>query len=214
LGVPAEEIPQSTDDRAVLYRGCLHDRQVLIMIDNVRTADRVLPLVPGEPGCRMLVTSRNWLVALDDAHHVSLGPLSGDEATALFSGVAGARRMPSDPDGVHQLADVIELCGRLPLAVRIAAARYQSNSSWTPSDLAERLDDRESLFEELADGTRSVHTAFRLSYQELSHEQRDLLTHLVAYPSAEFDPTSRVRWSTSRCRAPVGCWNGCRSAIW
>lgn len=187
LGVPGEEIPRSPDDRAVLYRGCLHGRRLLVVIDNARAAAQVMPLIPGEPGCKMLVTSRNRLVALDDAQHISVGSLTQDEAAALFGFVAGPGRAPEDADGRRLVAEVIERCGRLPLAVRIAAARYQNNATWTPRDLAERLGDRESLFDELDDGTRSVYAAFRLSYDELSPAQRDLLVYLAPYPSAEFD---------------------------
>lgn len=187
LGMPADEIPRSVDERAVLYRGCLHGRRLLIMIDNVRTADQVLLLVPGESGCRMLLTSRNRLVALDDAHHVSLGPLTDDEAVVLFTDVAGPGRIPGDAEGRRVLTDALTRCGGLPLAVRIAAARYQHNLTWTPADLAERLGDRDALSDELADGSRSVYGAFRLSYQELLHEQRDLLVYLTLYPGADFD---------------------------
>ncbi|HEY1571749.1 MAG TPA: tetratricopeptide repeat protein [Pseudonocardiaceae bacterium] len=188
LGVPGDEIPRSAEDRAVLYRGCLLDRRVLVVIDNARTAAQVLPLLPGDPGCRMLITSRNRLPGLDDAHHVSLGPLSDTEAVELFASVAGPGRMPADAEGRRLVAKVVDQCGRLPLAVRIAAARYQSTLSWTPADLVERLADRQSLFEELDDGTRSVYGAFRLSYEELAPALRELLVFLVLYPGTEVDP--------------------------
>lgn len=188
LGVPGDDIPRSAEDRAVLYRGCLVGRRVLVVIDNARTAAQVLPLLPGDPGCRMLVTSRNRLPGLDDAHHVSLGPLSGTEAVALFAAIAGTARMPADAEGQRLVAKVVEQCGRLPLAVRISAARYQSTLSWTPADLVDRLADRQSLFEELDDGTRSVYGAFRLSYEELAPALRELLVFLVLYPGTEIDP--------------------------
>ncbi|HKN95737.1 MAG TPA: tetratricopeptide repeat protein [Pseudonocardiaceae bacterium] len=188
LGIPGDDIPRVAEDRAAFYRGCLRDRRILVVIDNARTAGQVLPLLPGDPGCRMLVTSRNRLVGLDDAHHVSLGPLAGDAAVDLFAAVAGPARMPSDAAGMGVVATVVERCGRLPLAVRIAAARYQSNGFWSPEDLAARLADRQSLFEELEDGTRSVYSAFRLSYEELSPAQRELLVCLAIYPGTEVSP--------------------------
>jgi tetratricopeptide (TPR) repeat protein/transcriptional regulator with XRE-family HTH domain len=208
LGVPDEEIPRSEEDRAILYRGCLHDRRVLVVVDNVRSTHQVLPLLPGAPGCRMLVTSRNRLIALDDAHHVSLGPLTGTEATALFSSIAGRGRTPDDSDGRQVLTRVVERCGRLPLAVRIAAARYQGNPAWTLADLDERLSDRESLFAELDDGERSVYSAFQLSYDELPEEQRLMLMLLARYPGTDVDahtvaamadiPVPRARTSLDR----------------
>jgi tetratricopeptide (TPR) repeat protein len=185
LGVPGDDIPRAIEDRAVLYRGCLQQRRILVVIDNAHAVDQVVPLLPGEPGCRMLVTSRNRLVALDDAHHVSLGPLGDDEAVALFASVAG--RMPDDTEGRARVATVVQRCGRLPLAVRIVAARYRNNATWTPEDLVERLADDESLFAELDDGTRSVYGALRLSYQDLPPEQRELLVLLTHYPSTDVD---------------------------
>lgn len=185
LGIPGDDIPRVAEDRAAFYRTCLRDRRILVVIDNARTADQVWPLLPGDPGCRMLVTSRNRLVGLDDAHHVSLGPLTADAAVELFAAVAGAARMPSDMGVVET---IVERCGRLPLAVRIAAARYQSNAFWSPEDLAARLADRQSLFEELEDGTRSVYSAFRLSYEELPPAQRELLVCLASYPGTDVSP--------------------------
>lgn len=185
LGVPADEIPRSAEDRALLYRGCLYGRRMLVVVDNARSTEQVLPLLPGEPGCRTLVTSRRRLVALDDARHVSLGPLTASAAADLFGSVAGAARTAGQDR--RALAGVVDRCGRLPLAVRIVAARYQSNTTWTLADLADRLADRESLFEELDDGTRSVRGALLLSYQELRHDQRELFVHLVLHPGADVD---------------------------
>jgi tetratricopeptide (TPR) repeat protein len=188
LGIAGDDIPRAAEDRADFYRSCLQDRRILVVIDNARTASQVLPLLPGGLGCRLIVTSRNRLVGLDDAHHVSLAPLSSDEAVTLFAAVAGQARMPSDADGLRLIATVVDRCGRLPLAVRIAAARYQSNAFWSPEDLVSRLADRQSLFEELEDGTRSVYSAFRLSYEELLPALRQLLVCLAVYPGPDIHP--------------------------
>jgi tetratricopeptide (TPR) repeat protein/transcriptional regulator with XRE-family HTH domain len=190
LGVPGDEIPRSPEDRAVFYRGCLRDRRVLVVVDNARSTQQVLPLLPGDPGCRVLVTSRNRLVAMDDAHHVSLGPMTDAEAVTLFSSIAGRVRLPDGADGRRTLARIVDRCGRLPLAIRIAAARYQSNPVWTLADLDDRLADSQTLFHELDDGERSVHGAFQLSWDGLPAEQRLLLALGTLYPGTDIDAHS------------------------
>jgi tetratricopeptide (TPR) repeat protein len=187
LGVPGDEIPRLPEDRAVLYRGCLRDRRVLVVVDNARSGHQVLPLLPGDPGCRMLVTSRHRLVALDDAHHVSVGPMTETEAITLFSSIAGRMRLPDGEAGRRLLASIVHRCGRLPLAVRIAAARYRNNPVWTLEELDARLADRATLWHELDDGERSVHGALQLSYDGLPEDQRLLLALSTLYPGTEVD---------------------------
>ncbi|HEX5406933.1 MAG TPA: tetratricopeptide repeat protein [Pseudonocardiaceae bacterium] len=187
LGVPGDEVPRSPEERAVFYRGCLRDRRVLVVVDNARSTQQVLPLLPGDPGCRLLVTSRSRLIALDDAHHVSLGPMTEAEAVTLFSSIAGRGRLPDGADGRRTLARIVDRCGRLPLAIRIAAARYQSNPVWTLADLDERLADSKTLFHELDDGERSVHGAFQLSWDGLPEDQRLLLALCTLHPGNDVD---------------------------
>ncbi|WP_237047843.1 NB-ARC domain-containing protein [Lentzea guizhouensis] len=114
LGVSGAEIPHDLDGRANLYRSRLRGRRMLLVLDNVATAAQVQPLLPAEPRCRVLVTSRNRLDALDDADHVRLRELPAAEAVRLFQRLAGA----DDEEAV--VGRVVDLCGRLPLAVRIA----------------------------------------------------------------------------------------------
>ena len=102
LGV--REIPRSEDARAALFRTITASHEpLLIVIDNARSAEHVRPLLPNRH--RTIVTSRHLLAGLDDAHHLELGLLASDEATTLVGD-----------------AELAELCGRLPLALRIMAA--------------------------------------------------------------------------------------------
>jgi tetratricopeptide (TPR) repeat protein/DNA-binding SARP family transcriptional activator len=185
LGVPGEQIPANIDDQAALYRSQLTGRRMLIVLDNARTADQVRPLLPAEPGCLVLITSRRRLTALDDARPLSLNILPVTDAVTLFTRIAGPGRITSHP---HAVERVVELCGRLPLAVRIAAARLRARPAWTVAHLADRLTDQHDRLGELDDGERGVAAAFTLSYHDLTGEQRQTFRRLGLHPGADTDP--------------------------
>ncbi len=182
LGVPAEDAPRDEDGRANFYRDRLRGKRMLLVFDNVRSARQVLPLLPAEPRCRVLITSRNRLNALDDAVHVSVGMLSTAQAVELFRAVAGERVPPAD-DGVVER--IVEHCGRLPLAVRIAAARFRGSPMWTLPDFVARLADETVRLGTLDDGERSVTAAFTLSYRGLAADQRRMFGLLALHPGRE-----------------------------
>ena len=184
LGMPGETIPTDPDDRAAYYRGLLRSLRLLIVLDNVSSARQLRPLLPGERSCRVLVTSRGRLPALDDARHFSLDALTEPEAGTLFAAVAGPERAPHQENLVRE---VVRRCGCLPLAVRVAAARYRSNPGWSLTDLRDRLAEPPDLLRELDDGERSVLAAFQLSYRELPADQRRLFALLSLHPGADLD---------------------------
>jgi DNA-binding SARP family transcriptional activator len=165
IGVVGERIPQHLEDRAALYRDRLAGKRTLILLDNAYSADQVRPLLPAGPGCLVLVTSRRRLTALDDAHPLPLEALPAADAIALFGRVAGPERLRGQQDAVERIAD---LCGGLPLAIRIAAARFRTHPAWQPQHLADRLSDAQDQRWELDDGERSIVAAFRLSHQDLT----------------------------------------------
>jgi DNA-binding SARP family transcriptional activator/transcriptional regulator with XRE-family HTH domain len=123
LGVPPARIPVDPDWQAALYRSLLADRRMLIVLDNAQDAEQVRPLLPGSPGCMVLVTSRNRLIGLaarERAHLITLGVLTTAESHALLASQLGAQRAAAEPAAVSELT---ALCGSLPLALRDAAAR-------------------------------------------------------------------------------------------
>jgi tetratricopeptide (TPR) repeat protein/DNA-binding XRE family transcriptional regulator len=120
LGVPGHEVPDEPEDRAGLYRSRLAGQRMLVMLDNARDAAQVRPLLPGDPGCVVVVTSRDalaGLVAADGARRVALDVLPLAEAVGLLQSLTGPRA-DEDPQSAAELA---RLCARLPLALRIAA---------------------------------------------------------------------------------------------
>jgi DNA-binding SARP family transcriptional activator/Tfp pilus assembly protein PilF len=183
LGIPGQRIPAGLDERAALYRTRLADRQVLIVLDNAATEGQVVPLLPGAPGCLVLVTSRRRLAGLDGTRTVSLDTLSTADALALFASTAGEQRVADRT----LLPELVELCGRLPLAIRIAAARLRSRPSWSLADLVERLRDQQHRLGELAAGQRSVTAALDLSHQHLNRDLQHAYRLLGLHAGPEID---------------------------
>jgi len=179
LDVTAERLPQDQDGLANLVRYQLRGRRMLLVLDNVRTAEQVRPIVSGETSSRVLVTSRGRLPALDDAWHFPVDVLPPADATALLRSVVGDEVPVGEP-----LADEIAgYCGRLPLAVRIAAARLVAGG-WTAARLRDRLADESTRLVALDDGERSVAAAFAVSYESLAADQRRLLGLLALHPAS------------------------------
>ncbi|WP_329569106.1 AfsR/SARP family transcriptional regulator [Kitasatospora sp. NBC_01266] len=168
LGVPAAGVPQSLEDRARLFRSLLDVRRVLILLDNARDAAQVRPLLPGSARCAVLVTGRARLFGLATAAQIDLDVFSVAEATEVLTRAAGAERIAADPGAVREL---IRYCGRLPLAVRIVAARLASRPAWTVAHLAARLTAEQDRMAELRLGDLAVAAAFDWGYRQLTAEQ-------------------------------------------
>ncbi|WP_052422947.1 AfsR/SARP family transcriptional regulator [Nonomuraea candida] len=184
LDIPRERIPRRLDERAALLRSTLAGRRVLILLDNALGEAQIQPLLPGSPGCLVLITSRHRLDGLDDAHRIRLEALPRNDAIAMFTRIAG--------DGhPHALvAELVELCGRLPLAIRVAAARLRARPAWTLAHLVDRLRDPNRRLAELEVGQRSVTSAIDLSYRQLTPAQQRLFRLLGLHPGPDADAYS------------------------
>jgi DNA-binding SARP family transcriptional activator/tetratricopeptide (TPR) repeat protein len=185
LGVPAERIPIGLDAQAALYRSTLTGRRILVVLDNVADADQARLLIPGDPGSLVLVTSRDrlsGLVAMDGAHRLTLDVLSTKDAVEVLAGVAGTHRVDTSPDDMERLA---ELCGRLPLALRIAGARLADRPHLAARQQVEEFAARGRMTQLRLDGDENatVRGAFDLSYQLLAPPARWLFRLLGPVPA-------------------------------
>jgi tetratricopeptide (TPR) repeat protein len=184
LGVRPERIPPGTDERATMLRHRLSGTRTLIVLDNVAREAQTRPLLPGSAGCAVLITSRRRLRALDEAHLLSLDVLPDQDAAELFRTVAGPGRVrPDDP----ALAEVVELCGLLPLAVRIAAALLRHRPAWTLEYLAGVLRAEHARIGALSDAERDLGAVFDLSYRSLTDAGRLTFRGLALIPGPDFD---------------------------
>jgi DNA-binding SARP family transcriptional activator/tetratricopeptide (TPR) repeat protein len=182
MGVPSARIPSDVDQRVTAWRKEMVSRRAVIVLDNAASSSQVDPLLTGAPGCLTLVTSRRRLV-LPGATPVSLDVLSPDEAHDLVAGIVGARAA-EEPESV---AALVELCGGLPLALRIAAARLAHRPTWTVADLVERLGEQRRTLTALAAGDRNVVASFALSYDHLTSAQQEMFRALGRHPGPDLD---------------------------
>jgi DNA-binding SARP family transcriptional activator/tetratricopeptide (TPR) repeat protein len=172
LGVPGPDIPPGADERAARYRSLLSGKRVLIVLDNARHAEQVRPLLPGAPGCTVLVTSRDalaGLVARDGAVRLDLDLLPPGEATALLTELIG-KRADANPLAAAELA---RQCSRLPLALRVAAELAAARPAVPLRDLVADLAGQQrqlDLLEADGDPRAAVRTVFSWSYRQLGAE--------------------------------------------
>ncbi|RKT55481.1 AfsR/SARP family transcriptional regulator [Saccharothrix australiensis] len=164
LGVPAISTPDDLAGRSALLRSRLAAGRVLVVLDDAADAAQVRPLLPGSGGSAVLVTSRVRLPDLAGARCAELDVLPLDEAAGLLSGIIGAARVAAEPDGATA---ILESCGYLPLAIRVAGARLAQRPAWTLRRMAERLADERRVLDELRVGDLAVRASVALSYEQL-----------------------------------------------
>jgi tetratricopeptide (TPR) repeat protein len=183
LGVSGKAIPDGLAERSALWRAELDGRSVLLILDNAASADQVRPLLPGGGASMVLITSRGRLPSLEGARSVSLEPLPTPDAATLFHRVLG-ERAEAQPAAVRT---IVELCGNLPLAVRIAASRLKHRPSWPIALLAERLRDERRRLGELSVAEMAVSAAFQTSFDNLREAECRMFTFLGLHPGSDID---------------------------
>jgi DNA-binding SARP family transcriptional activator len=198
LGVAPLYVPADLDERAAFYRDRLADRRTLILLDNAADSTQVRPLLPGTPGSLVLVTSRRRLSGLDDAHPMVLGTLSGTDCVDLLARIAGPERLGRDQPVAKRLA---ALCGHLPLALRIAAARLRHDAALEVTDLVAELADEDFRLDGLATDDRSLRAVLEASAAALSPAELRMFRLLGLIPGGDFDAPAAAALDG---RDPVG----------
>ncbi|MFJ3925832.1 AfsR/SARP family transcriptional regulator [Streptomyces sp. NPDC090022] len=178
LGVDGACVPAAAGERAALYRSLLAGRRVLVVLDNAAGEEQVRALLPGPAGsgCAVLVTSRRRLTGLDRRLALTLPVLAEADALGLLGRVVGHGRVAGEAGAAREL---VALCGRLPLALRVVAARLAAAPHRELARLAARLRDERGRLDELAHHGGDVRAGLRLSYRALPAEARALLRALA-----------------------------------
>jgi DNA-binding SARP family transcriptional activator len=180
LGVPTEQIPDALDERAARWRAELAGGKALLVLDNAADAAQVRPLLPGSPGCLVLITSRRRLAALDGAQPLSLDVLPVQDGRLLLTGMIGERRATADPAATDEL---LRRCGHLPLAIRIVGGRLRARPSWSVVDMLAQ----QRRLGELSTGDATMSAAFALSYRDLPEPHQRLFRLLGLHPGPDLD---------------------------
>jgi tetratricopeptide (TPR) repeat protein/transcriptional regulator with XRE-family HTH domain len=183
-GVEARQIPGGLGARARLWRHWLAGKRMLLLLDDAADSEQVRPLLPGTPGSLVLVTSRQELTALEDAHPVRLGVLPADEAARLLARLAARPDVDVEDPAV---AEIALLCGNLPLALGILGRRLRHSLAWSPADLAADLTRARDRLAQLHTESVSVAAAFDLSYQDLSDAQQRMFRRLGLHLGSDID---------------------------
>ncbi|MFE2425069.1 helix-turn-helix domain-containing protein [Streptomyces hokutonensis] len=182
LGVPAEHIPVNLEQRAATFRSVLHGREMLLVLDDAADAQQILPLLPGSPGCAVLVTSRSrlpGLMSLVGAVTQALPELSRPEATLLIRSIIGEKRADADPRAVAVLA---ERCSYLPLALALASEHIMSHRHDSAGTLAADLQPEHARLG-LAEGEVNLREVFGTSYTSLDKQSARMFRLLGLLPS-------------------------------
>ncbi|MEU3840453.1 BTAD domain-containing putative transcriptional regulator [Streptomyces sp. NPDC028635] len=192
LGVPADQIPVDPVEQANLYRSKLTGKNVLVVLDNASSAEQVLPLIPGDAGCSVLITSRRQLRSLAVTHGaqvIGVGTLSPRESAELVTGMVRQAGVAIGPDVVDEVA---ALCSYLPLALRIAAANLISAPGGQTDVYLESLRQGNRLAALSVDGdtTSAVSTAIALSYDAMTPDDRAVFRLTGLFPGSDFTPAA------------------------
>lgn len=170
LGVPPQHLPEHTEALTALYRSLFDGRRMLVLLDNARDSEQVRPLLPAAPGCLAIITSRHrldGLVVTDDVRFVPLDLLDRTEGLRLLARRLGEARVAAEPEAAR---DIVDLCGRLPLALAIVGARAVAHPTFPLSSIAAELRDGQGNLDAFTsrDARADIRSVFSWSYRALS----------------------------------------------
>ncbi|GGL05920.1 AfsR/SARP family transcriptional regulator [Streptomyces flaveus] len=175
-------LPADPDELADALHHATRARDLLLVLDDVVSEAQVRPLLAAVPDAAVVLTSRRPLGALEHARHLVLDVLSPREAESLLLATGGSR-MAEDPAAV---AEIARLCGRLPLALRVAAGGIAVRPHWTAAGLARRLADERTRLGALSLGDLDVRSGLLAAYHEVSEAERHAFRTLGLAPLPDF----------------------------
>ena len=187
LGVPPRRVPATLEAQTGLFRSLLDGKRMLLLLDNARSTEQVRPLLPGNPGCMVVITSRSQLtglVAAEGARPLSVDVLSEAEARELLVRRMGADRVAAEPTAV---AELIEQSAGLPLALSVTCARAVTRPGVALADLAAELRDARGRLDllETGDVTTDLRAVFSWSYERLSERAARMFRLLGVHPGPD-----------------------------
>ncbi len=187
-GVPPERIAGGLDARSAQWRARMAGKRALLILDDAEGYRQVEQLLPGASGCLVLITSRRRLAGLGSRHatvNLTLETLSPHHAKTLFVRLIGRNlsRMES-----HAVGALVRLCGHLPLAITILAAKLRFEPRWTVTDLVDDLTATRDRLNQMHAEDVDVAAAIDLSYRNLPAARRRFFRRLGLHPGTDVDP--------------------------
>jgi tetratricopeptide (TPR) repeat protein len=186
LGVPPEQVPAELPQRTAMFRSVTAGLAVVLLLDNAYSAAQIRPLLPASASCAVVVTSR-WRLAglgMDGARFVELEPMETGASVELLANAVGERRLTAESSAARELAD---LCGGVPLALSVVAARLSAHPRRSLSREVDDLRAERGRFSGLTLGQDvSVEAVFDLSYEKLTAGQARAYRACSVHPGAEF----------------------------
>jgi tetratricopeptide (TPR) repeat protein/DNA-binding SARP family transcriptional activator len=180
MSVPATQVPDTMADRVALWRAQLSRRRCIVILDDAARPDQVRPLLVASGRCLILVTTRRRLAGLGSVRTLTLDVLAADDAATLFRQIAGEGRARDS----GQVAEVVRLCGRLPLAIQLTAGRVAQDPGLGLGDLIEELSQSPARPGGTSAAGPEVMSAFDLSYEALEPDHQRFFRRLGASPCA------------------------------
>lgn len=183
LGVARAAVPDELEERSRIFRAHLHNRRILVVLDNAADEIQIRPLIPSSAGCGVIVTSRGALPSLEGVQRIDLAEFNVGQSIELLVHIVGDTAVQSERDSAEEIA---RLCGGLPLAVRIAGSRLTTKRHWTMGSFAARLSDERRRLSELEAGDQAVRASFTLSYLGLAPEEQRAFRRLGLISAQDF----------------------------
>ncbi|MFI5921622.1 NB-ARC domain-containing protein [Streptomyces anulatus] len=201
-GITGDAVPQDSERRADLFRTLAGDRRMLLLLDDAADEEQVRPLLPAADPSLTLVTSRNTLARLQGAHRIDLSLQRREESIALLTRVISPERVAAEAQAARDLTD---LCGQLPLAVRIAAQRLAARPQEQLANLAAQLADEGRRLDALQAGDLQVRAAFGLPQRRLDPSSRRLLRRATMAAGTDFSPQTAALLAGMMLRQAQRC---------
>ena len=183
LGIDGKAMPDDDEERGELYRSRVANKKVLVVLDGATDEDQVIPLLPAGQGCAVIVTSRARLPGLPGAHQIDIDVFDVNRSLKMLTTIVGPARLQAEPEAALEL---VNLCGGLPLAIRIAGARLASRPHWRIDVLVARLRNTVRRLDELSYRGLVLRSNIGLSYRALSEPAQLLFRRFALITTPDF----------------------------
>ncbi|MEU5980390.1 tetratricopeptide repeat protein [Streptomyces sp. NPDC047315] len=197
LHVAREDMPDSVDDRAAMFRSLTVGQRLLVLLDSAHSTDQIEPLLPTGAGCSVLITSRRALSvnSITQRDPVPVHLPDDRNALAVLSHYAGQERIAAEMEAA---IDIIRFCGNLPLALRLVGCKLKQRSGSSLGRMRVLLEDERSRLDHLKFDTRSLTACFIFSFQGLTPTTRSSFAMLASLPAGRLTDWHFVRLEATR----------------